>query len=337
MRSTDAPTALWLAAAMLVAWTAGPGAGADDLPDTPTLANACRAGWIRFTITSGRVTLAGSRGINVATGAEGVGRKERLSVRIGAGEPALEYERIGPDQDLAVQMAGRNRLHLRRTPKGASRLVPVEYEQPAQGPVTLRVGAKEQSRAYQASSLWHLLVIEPDVSRQHLAPLFRLLNPDWDLGRAAAEVEATLIAAAKDRRFPDKRRWAQWVEQLGDPRFAKREEADRRLREAGRIVVAYLQQLDLARLDAEQRYRVRRIILALSDDDQNDSPEQTAAWLAGDPAVWLAMLSREEVSTRQIAAEQLSALVGEKLAFDPGADAPTRKAQIDQIRARIGK
>ena len=318
---------------VLIGWTAIARA-ADDIPETPTLTNAARAGWFQFSIASGRITVSGSRGINVTTTSGGTDRRDRLSVRIGGGDPIVDYELIAEDQEITIVMSSRNRLTIERKPKSPSKTTAVLFEQPAQGPVVLRVG-REQQAVYQMPSLWHLLVAEPVVCRQNLLPLLRLLNREWDLEKTTAEIESALIAMAGDQNLPDKRRWAEWVEQLGDARYSKREAADRQLREAGRVVITFLQQLDPSRLDAEQQFRVRRIVSSLSDNEGNDSADQIAAWLAGDPGVWLALLSREDLSIRRIAAKHLEALLGGAIGFDPAADPPTRKAQLEQLRARI--
>jgi hypothetical protein len=143
------------------------------------------------------------------------------------------------------------------------------------------------------------------------------------------------VRAAAEGDLPDPGRWAVLVEQLGDERFSRREAADRELRSLGRVVSIYLQQLDASQLDAEQHYRVRRILMALSARTDNDTPPEVAQWLAGDPVVWLAMLSRDDEPTRRLAAERLKALLDGPIAFDPAADAATRQGQIDELRLRI--
>jgi phage gp37-like protein len=88
-------------------------------------------------------------------------------------------------------------------------------------------------------------------------------------------------------------------------------------------------------LDPEQQFRVRRIIDALSGQASDDSPEQVAATLSGDPTVWMALLGRPEPSTRQTAARQLTAMLGEPIGVDPSADPATQQTQRDQLLARI--
>lgn len=309
-----------------------------NLPRTPTLDNAFRAEWLRFGISSGRLVPTGARGINVSTRSEGAQPRERLAIRIGLTDAAIHYELNETDQELVLDISGRRRLVLRRTPKGQASFTAVHYEQPAQGPVVLRIGPGAEQKAYQAPSLWHLLIEHPQVCRQYLLPLVRLLYRQGDLEKTAAEIQTALLVLARERRTPDKERWSRWVAELADPNFATREAADRQLRRAGPIVMPFLEQLEPSRLDAEQQHRIRRIIAALSERPEvGDTPEHVAAWLAGDPGIWLALLAHADESVRPLAAQQLAGLIGEPVDFDPSAGPEIRARQIEQLRSRLEK
>jgi hypothetical protein len=141
------------------------------------------------------------------------------------------------------------------------------------------------------------------------------------------------IAAAEN---PDAQKWSTLVEQLGDERFAVREAADRHLRDAGRAIVVFLERLDRNRLDAEQDYRIRRILQSLSSGKgADDTVERAAAWLSGDPEIWWALMRRDAEPTRRVAAKRLESLLGRPLAFDPAAPADVRGKQLEQIRLQL--
>ena len=144
-----------------------------------------------------------------------------------------------------------------------------------------------------------------------------------------------MFQAASVGRLPDRRRWDPLVEQLADERFSRREAADRELRSAGPVVLSYLQGLDFNRLDAEQQYRIRRIVRSLSRQTGDDTAEKFAPQLLADPDLWLALLSRQEESARRLAARQLEAILGQPIRFDPAADNATRKTQIERLQAKI--
>lgn len=317
-----------------------PALGAAEAPqplEAPKLIEATRRGWLRAGIVSGRVTFSATRLGNMNDTARAGGREERLSISIAAQQFTVGYDLSTPDQRLLVEITGRDQLHVRRTAQGDANRAPVDFRQTPDEPLRLTVGTAEQKEVYEAASLWHLLVTEPNVCRTHLVPLLEVLDPQWDLSHTAEEVEAALARAAAEGDLPDPRRWAALVEQLGDERFARREAADRELRALGRVVYTYLQQLDTSRLDAEQHYRVRRILMGMAARMENDAPPEIATWLAGDPAIWLALLSRGDESTRRLAVERLESLLGRPIPFDPAADAETRQKQIEQLRARVSR
>jgi len=310
---------------------------AEKPPDTPSLSNVRRQGWIQFTLNSGRIVVAGSRGVNFShTGLMRSDRGEQLSIRVNSNEPVMAYELRTPTYRILLDVLAGRRLQIRRLPRGdGAESLPVEFQQSPGEPLALTVGVKENQRAYRAESLWHLFLAEPAPARQYLAPLLKILLPEWDFVKTSEEIESILVHTAQSGPPPDRKLWAEWVRQLGDPSFAKREQADRKLRDSGRVVATYLRQLNPARLDAEQRYRVTRILSAMSNLNREELPPQLAAWLSGDPSIWLALLSRQSDPTRQAAMRRLEALSGGPVVFEPTADEATRQRQIDAIRARV--
>jgi len=312
---------------------------AEEIPETPGLTNIRRQGVVQFAVSSGRIAVRGLREVNFRhSGPMAGGRGESLSIRVTGAEPLVKYEITTATQRFRLDASAGNLLLLRRLPEGErSTLVPTEFRQGPNEPVTLTVGPQGREHVYRARTIWHLFLQEPAAAREHLAPLLKILFREIDFADMAKEIESTLIRTAETGSPPDQRQWGEWVRQLGDPSFAKREEADRRLRELGRIAATYLQQFDQDRLDAEQKHRVRRILSAISSTSAEESPAQVATWLSGDPAAWLALLAREEESTRRVALKRLEAVLGEPLAFDPKADAPTRRKQLEAVRAKSMK
>ena len=326
---------LFVAAVGLVGCSLTTSALAQQPLEMPTLLNPANMGPVRFRLVSGRVTMSGLRLGSYSTASSSRGRSERLTFSAPNNQPAMSYESTSAAERLSIEATG-SRLQIRRLPQDDSGVVPVEFEQAPAGPLVLSVGPKEQRQVYRAASLWHLLIAHREVCQQHLVPLLRLLHREWDLGKMLQEVEAILLSPAAGRDLPDRRRWAALVEQLGDSRFSEREAADRQLREAGRAVVPYLRQLDSSRLDAEQRYRIRRILAALEETDDLQSPEQVAAWLSGDPAIWLSYMAHDDEPARRLAASRLESLLGKPVCFDPAADPATRARQLEKIRKQLG-
>lgn len=309
-------------------------AGAAETVEAPKLSEAARSGWLSFAILSGRVTLTGSRFGSINSTSSSNGRTERLTIRATGSGPAVGYKMTGSREELSVEMTAGDRLTIEWKP-GGDDTEPVRFWQQAGEPVGLEVGSVPNQQTYRAPSIWHLMIAEPEIARRHLVPLLKLFQFDTDPAATAEESEKMLLAADAPVVAPDRRRWATLVEQLGVDSFAGREAADRELREAGRMVVTYLERLDSKQLDAEQHYRIRRIIESMSSNTGNDTSEQVAAWLAGDPSVWLAFLARDDESVRRLALKRLAGLVGREISFDPAADAESRAAQLGQLRSEL--
>ncbi len=309
-------------------------APAQQAPSAPQLINNFRQSWCRVDVASGRVTLRMMQQRSTQSTSTSGTRVERITIRaMGGADPAVDYSLTTSDEDFTLRFSSANHLEIHRAGKGNSTITAVDYDQPPTGPVTLKVGGKEPHE-YKAASLWHLVLEEPDTCRQTLLPLLGLLRGNWDLSKISGDIRAALLRMAESDVRSDQTQWAQWVQQLGDEQFTKREAADRQLRDAGRVIVSYLQQLDTTRLDAEQQFRIRRIINALTVANGDDTPEQVASLLFGDASIWLAMLSSPEESTRKAAARRLGAIRGGPVAFDPAADLQTRKKQIEALKGK---
>lgn len=310
-------------------------ARAEPPPAAPVLAQVVRSGYVKFGITSGRISISGRRVGNVSTTSTSGGRKEKLSIRSSAGQPSISYERADSSEQLSIDVTSDGRISIRRTGKEDATIIPVEFSQTPNEPISLVLDSDDRKRVYRAADLWQLLIAQREECRKHLIPILGLLRPDWNLAEAVEATETALLRRAAAGELPDHRQWAGLVQQLGDERFSRREVADRRLREAGQAVVSYLRNLDFSRLDAEQQFRVQRIIKGLSRQTVDDTPEVVARRLVADQTVWLALLSRPEESTRRLAARQLSAILSRPIPFDPAADPAVRERQIEQLRAQM--
>ncbi len=308
---------------------------AESLPATPLLRRAADNRWLLPQVVAGRITVGGSRLGNYSSRSSSSGKSEELSVRFNNAQRSMTYTCSTPREQLSVKIVSGDRISIAHSGKGDAKIVPVRFEQGPREPISLTLGRDDEEQVYRASTLWQLLLAHPQECRQHLVPLLDLLRPDWKLAETAAAMEAELLRAASTGQLPDRGRWAALVDQLADERFSEREAADRELRAAGRVVVGYLRGLDFGRLDAEQQFRVRRIIQWLSEQAGEDTAESFTPQVIGNPEIWLILLSRKEESTRRLAARQLGTILGEPIGFDPGAEPGAREAQLEALRARI--
>jgi hypothetical protein len=302
------------------------------------LGNMMRAqkDWLWFNIVDGRMSLSLTQLTNIQSTSRSPAGKETFKLRNENGQPRLSYELTGGEELLKVEVAGGgDDVHISRTPQGKSALLAVDFRQVPNEPMVLRLGTGAGQQVFGAADLWRLLIERPKECRQHLLPLLDMLRPGSKLAGTATEIEAKLLEGAAGPAVAERGRWAALVRQLGDDSFSNREAADRELRAGGDGATAYLRHLDQSRLDAEQRFRIRRILEAAAAQNGDDSPEQAAASLAGDPAVWLALLGRPELAARRAAVGQLAALLGEPIDVDPAAEPDSQKDKREQLRQRI--
>ncbi|MEN6451551.1 MAG: hypothetical protein ABFC96_13750 [Thermoguttaceae bacterium] len=320
----------------LAAWpfvlTGGPALGQETLLSVTLRENREQCG---FNIVDGRFAFrwTEARPFQRSSG------PEKLRLRYPNGQPKLTYERTIRDVELLKfeMSGGGNEIHISRTPHGTSKVVTLDFRQVPREPITFTWGVGGSRQTLHAASLWRLLIELPSETQKQLLPLLDALRPDEKLADTLTEIERRLCQEANGKAGEERSGWAALVRQLGDDSFARREAADRQLRTGNPSLLAYLRGLELGRLDAEQRFRIRRILDAAAAQNDEDSPQQIAATLSGDSAVWLALLARPDSATRQAAARRLRSLAGGPIGVDPAEDPETQKAKREQLRQRLEK
>jgi hypothetical protein len=292
--------------------------------------------WLRLSISGGRIALTSTRCGQSRLAVEPTAAhplRQTLNVDVQAGAILATYEAADEQSTITLSVDERKQLTIVRRPLAGDAPL-LRYLQSPSGPVQLAIGSDE-SRKYSSASLWHLLLAEP-AAREQLLPILEQIRPSWRLGEQLAAIEAALVSTAGTDPSAQRRQWQAWIDQLADPGFARRSEADQALRVAGQGAVAYLRQLDPAVLDLEQRRRIRAILAAIADSGP-DTPERVAGWLADDKRVWLALLLRGDDRGRQAAAMHLSLLCGKPVAIDPAASDDQRAQQLVELDALLAE
>lgn len=268
------------------------------------------------------------------------GVRHELQVDSRAPASSVIYIVTAPHFEVRVTADNGEHYFIQRSATGDAKegdnpVVPLLFEQTTGKPIQFTIEHDGEPQSYSVSSIWHLMLAAPVDFREELVPLLQLLRQDWELVAIADDIENALAHQARVSRANQQLHWSQLVQDLADDRFAIREAADRHLREAGPAVLPLLRRLDPARLDAEQRFRIRRIVGDLTAAESIDTADTVVAWLASDPETWLSLLERDDESMRTMAAEQLSLLLGREIEFDPTADEATRGKQIQTLRSSI--
>lgn len=326
------PSARALCLACLIALAAGP-ASADD--ERASL--AAELGWVKFRVTAGRIFAVNSNyreSKTYETGNPLVGEAEVFSLDVASGSTAVHYELKTPQQHLLVDFDSRGGLTIKQRPAGAGPIAPVTFLQRRGEELKLILGPPDEQRVHRGRTLWHLMLLSPDATRQHLLPILMSLRPGWQIEETADRLEEALVQVARRGKLPEREKWSQLVEQLGSSRFSERRAAERQLREAGPSIVAFLQSMPLASLDAERRVRVERLLDSLSTS-ADDTPHRIALWLVDDPVIWLAVLRSGQLEHRRLAHRHLEMLLEEEIAFESEADADVRRRQVDALQTRM--
>ncbi|HVU88016.1 MAG TPA: hypothetical protein VHD36_11905 [Pirellulales bacterium] len=327
----------WLDAVvvLLALFFSAPSSLAAEREMHPSLAGQLRM--VQLRIMSGRITAGGPASEqSLTSNYMGNSRREQLTIDLGGGRPSVNYGRFAPDERLSYQIENGSEVTIQLVPRSTGDHATVVFLQPAEGALRLRVATGEQSQTVSAPSLWHLLIIEPALCREHLLPLLEIMHPNWQLAQQAVEIENALCADQPARPAIDHSSWEKSLQQLTSDRFVERERAEQQLRGYGPVVLPFLRRQGRSELDPEQAFRVRRVIRSLAKDADEDRPDRVLPWLTGDPRIWYALLAREDEHVRSVAAGQLAKLLDAKLEFDPAAEPELRRAQRERLHERFG-
>jgi hypothetical protein len=287
-------------------------------------------------VIAGRIVAISSHaGQNTSSSRNGSDRRERLSIKLTQSGPSVSYELTTPSEQIGFEIVAGDRVTLRRQYRTEQGTASTEFYQIPDRPIIVLSGPADASVRFEAPTLWHLFLAEPELCRQQIVPLLELMRPDWPVRHLADEIEERLCRASETPVLPDQGAWEQWVAELGGNRYSQRQTADRRLRESGPRVLPFLQRIDRARLDMEQSRRIRDIIRSIAGEEDEDTADRATLWLVDDPRAWYALTAREEVAKRRLAAEQLARLLKGPIEFDPIAPAAIRQVQRAALAKRI--
>lgn len=325
----------FLAALLIAARLAAPAAA--QAPVTREM-HASLSGQLRMVqlrVMSGRISATGPVSHqNLTSNYMGNQRRERLSVDFAGGTPNITYERSTAAETLMWVVERGHQVTVQLTPRSTTDHATINFHQPSDGPLTLDVTTGERSVQYRAPTLWQLLLYEPEVCELYLLPLLNVLRPGWRLAEQAQEIEAALCRADSGRALADHGQWQRFVKLLADDRYVARERAEQQLVALGPVILPYLRGREQTSLDAEQAFRIRRIIRTLSADGDEDSPERVLFTLVADARVWYALLGRADVEVRRVASDRLGQILGNAIDFHADAASEQRVHELETLAER---
>jgi hypothetical protein len=210
------------------------------------------------------------------------------------------------------------------------------FEQRPNQKLTLFVQRGDSVRTLEADTIWHLWLSDSKLCAENLLPLCEMIGIDMPWLQFTEALETQLLRYADAPPSHDASQWRHWIKNLSDERYSVREAADRELRGAGSALLPFVRRIDPALLDAEQRFRLRRILFSMEGETAADTVASAAEWLQDDVCAWVELLDREDVADRTSAARHLARLLESEIDFDPTADPTTRGEQLLRLRDRVG-
>lgn len=238
-----------------------PHIGAGEIELDPTIASNLRE-LVAYRIHGGRIMLdTGHFASNVSLRGKRPSSPESFSLEVTARESIIRYSQSTWNQEVSLEMRRARReaweVQLERRPRGESEVPRIRFVQRPGEPLELKV---DDERTVRADSLWSLWLHEPELCREHLAPLLELLRPHWHLNEQVRDVERMLALIAQEDTPLARRQWGEWVAELGSDSAFSRQRAFRALQEAAPANMRYLVSLDPQSLDAEQQQRLAALV-----------------------------------------------------------------------------
>lgn len=240
------------------------------------------ADWWRADIVWGRLRFTSLRSGTVVDMISAGGRTESIELLANSPEVAVAFRSTGTGQSVAVEVHRNGGVALTRQYGPPDRRTAFTFTQPAEGPVSIQLDTASDSETFDAATLWHLWVSEPELCREQLVPLLAVIDPARAIERKLATVETELRGLAAARPPGARPEWTAWVETLSADCFHRREAAHAALLAAGPAILWHLDRWS-EHPSAERRHRLARLRRALTAHPADATPPTAAAWLAGDP------------------------------------------------------
>jgi hypothetical protein len=296
--------------------------------------------WMRLQLVMGRIVVMHMRPVGnrqcVKTVHEEENVSECFSIEPYKSSSVLLFERTDETKRLSVESGQNGDFTVMQESCGASDVAPLSFEQKQSGGVRLVMGAGEEAKTYEAKSIWHLIITEPQLRHGDFSSLLTFLCPGLDVRKEATAVERKLVESS-NRPGVSLREINRIIHNLDSAKYMERSAADRQLRSMGLESLHLLETKEQWMWSREQRTRIESIKNDLTEQLNQfpDSVDRVAEWLRGDRSVWMAMLSREDLEVRTAAMRRLSAMTGQDIDVDPSAPAAAREEQIKLLKRRF--
>ena len=291
-------------------------ASGTERPDESSL--LVRSGWADIDVSLGHIqTICIHSAQTRTTTANTRGKEyyEKLSISGETDIPSVRYEAKNEQEDLSIHVINGNNVHIQQSPNGPDG-TPVQFTQSPSGTMMLRIGAGESLQEFSSRNIWHLLLREPDICKQHLMPLLDACIASNHLMQDAQQIETGLLQKAGTPHV-SRVNMGRHVHFLSSEKSEARKNAKNELYALGISALPYLESLDLAAMDnRDQQKHVsdairdigRRYTHGEDAGSRPDTVERALVWLFEDPMVWSIFLKRADADLRAIALNELQAM-----------------------------
>lgn len=211
---------------------------------------------------------------------DGRQRTRSISISVLHGEPTLKFSDQGGDEEIQLSFNADHQVDIRvHTGRGGDSQK-LTYHQPCEGPLAVRVESTDGRAAlqFEARSLWHLAIDQPEFFEAYLSPCLARLDGSWDFARNAAAVRSLQNNSVRPS---DLQLISKMVEQLAAGTAAERHSATLQLEGLGLAAELPLRAALTADLSSQQRAAIHKLLDAFQPTG-HDTPMRIAVWLSGE-------------------------------------------------------
>jgi len=239
---------------------------------------------------------------------------ETLSISGDTVTPSVRYHTTDETQDIGIDVINGNNVTMTQASKDPQ-ILPVSFRQHPLGKIQVHIGQGDALQKYSAKSIWHLLLREPEICRQHLIPLLDMLIASHHLMEDADQIEKGLLQKTGQPHI-SRAEMTQLVSQMGNGKSEVRQHATAQLDAMGIQALPFLESMEMFTLAPEQSSRVRDTTHRMKEKytkngdtaSKKDSVDRALLWLFEDPEIWSIFLQRADPEQQAIALRELRAM-----------------------------
>ena len=190
---------------------------------------------------------------------------------------------------------------------------------------------------YQVKNFWELFILVQDNNLKDFFELVKTYSPTvFTTEQNTLNRVYSAISKSVQLNADNHQEYQKLIDDLSSDVYMKRVAAMNQIQNEGANFFAFVQKMDLSRLDPEARVRLENIISASSYVGDTDEIEEMSVLFANSPYAYIPLLESDNAPFNAIAQERLKARLGDDFKFDKSAPADVRAAQIQELKTKLG-